>query len=119
MLDLGVTFVFMCTIFILANVKHVTGLQVVCNTAFERDVKYDGIIPSDENIYTDFLTGVERIRCCMDCQDRRPPCVGVLYNKEKGECKLSSRDMFEIGETVNHKVGGWQYFRKIQGAGGM
>jgi hypothetical protein len=119
MFNSGLTIVFMSTIFILANVKHRTGLQVVGNMSFIRDVKCDGIVPSDESIYTDVFTGLERIRCCLDCHDRRPHCVGVLYNKEKGECRLLPCDMCEISETVKHKVDGWQYFRKIQGAEGM
>jgi hypothetical protein len=97
------------------KMKQFTALRIGCNTSFVRDVTYDGIIPDDDSIYIDSFPGLSRIQCCLDCHERRPNCVGVLYNNVDRKCKQVKSNPNEIKQTGSD----WQYFQKIQSVGGL
>jgi hypothetical protein len=118
MVDVGLQMFCMCTVLSIVRVKPDAVLQFGCSASFEQNVTYNGVVP-DDYIYMDSITGISRIQCCLDCHDRRPHCVGVLYNNEGRKCKLLKRNPNEINQPDNLTSDDWQYFQKVHSSGGL
>jgi hypothetical protein len=107
------------TILVIVTVENIAAFLDVCGASFERDVMFDGVVPNDEHVYLDSIAGLSRVRCCLKCHERRPNCVGVLYNRYQRKCKLMIRHMNEISQSLNFTTDGWQNFQKSQSAQGL
>lgn len=67
---------------------HVEGQATASYMNFSEDARFDQVLPGSDEYYIDSLILPSVILCTLECDARKPVCVGVLYNSNSKTCKL-------------------------------
>lgn len=82
---------------------------------FTRDARYDQVLPRSDEYYIDSLILPSVIRCTLECNVRKPLCVGVVFNSNSKTCKLQKFYLTQFNIYKQEYEDNWKYYPMKQG----
>lgn len=102
---------------IVNNTAHVyvKGQERILHMDFSEDARFYRVLPRSNEYYIDSLILPSVILCKLECDARKPVCVGVLYNSNSKTCKLL-RFYLTVVNVYRREYGDlWKYYPMKKG----
>lgn len=74
------------------------------------DANFDHVLPRSDEYYIDSMILPSVILCTLECNARKPLCVGVLYNSNSKICKLLKFYLTQVNIYRQEYGYLWKYY---------
>lgn len=89
---------------------YVKSQTTVIHMNFSEDARFYRVLPRSDEYYIDSLILPSVILCTLECNTRKPLCVGVLYNSNSTTCKLLKFYLTQVNVFRQEYEDNWKYY---------